>query len=73
MRSLIQGDQQFALITNVTDEEITIVKGVQIGSMGSLHNVAETRHWPQATEELNAYFTNTPCTQTRSVSEPHTA
>src|SRR5579871_3273424 len=63
MRSLFQGDQQLALITNVSDEEITITKGVRIGSVESLHNAAETRYWPKATQELNLYFTNVSCSR----------
>jgi hypothetical protein len=56
VRSVIDGDQEFVLVTNVTDDTLNVPKGARIGTIESFDNAQETRFWPQATREMESYF-----------------
>lgn len=49
IRSVISGDQNSVLVTNVTDDALTIPKRARIGTVESLNNAQDIRLWESAT------------------------
>jgi Reverse transcriptase (RNA-dependent DNA polymerase) len=62
MRGIVDGDQTHVIVTNVTDEDITVGKNVCIRTMESLDDSHQPTLWPQATEDLAVYFGMAPVT-----------
>jgi hypothetical protein len=56
MRAIVRSDQEYIMVTNVDDKPATIKKGARVGHISSLQN-PQPRHWPEASRDVNAYFT----------------
>jgi len=63
LRGIVAGDQQWILVTNVSDKPVVISKDIKLGLIENMEAPQNIALWLAASEEVNSMFTvnGTPC------------